>query len=273
MRIAIRIAGSGLAIAAALALTACSHLPWDGDPQPYVPAVGADFDYQLGGSSEPADGVDLLARDSTADPAPGLYNVCYVNGFQTQPGEGEHWLSEYPDLVLHDAEGDPFIDPGWPDEYLLDTSTADKRDRIAALLGTVIAGCETHGFDAVEIDNLDSWSRSEGALTFDDNVGLAAAYAGVAHGLGLAIAQKNGAGDSAELRARVGFDFVVSEQCMFYDECADYLDAYDGLVFDIEYDADGWEEACAQPDRPTSMILRDRDLAPEGEPGHVRETC
>jgi Glycoside-hydrolase family GH114 len=262
-------------VAVLVLLTGCEDIARD---SPRLPSAGAGFDYQLGGASEPAAGVDVLARDSTDDPAPGLYNICYVNGFQTQPGEGEHWLSDHPDLVLHDAAGAPFIDPGWPDEYLLDTSTGENRDQIASLLGQVLAGCATDGFDAVEIDNLDSWTRSADALSFDDNVELAAAYARTAHQLGLAIAQKNGAGDSAELRDRVGFDFVVSEECAHFDECSDYLEAYDGLVFDIEYPTDdddfgGWEAACADPDRPASMILRDRDLTMPGDSEYVRQTC
>lgn len=32
-------------------------------------------------------------------------------------------------------------------------------------------------------------------------------------------------------------------------------------------------DACARPDRAPLMVLRDRDLAPEGEHGHLRETC
>jgi hypothetical protein len=245
-----------------------------GDEDRYaLPIVGDTFDYQLGGAYDPRDGTRVIARDSTGEPAEGLYNICYVNGFQTQPGEGQHWLAEHPDLVLRDGDGDPFVDPGWPDEYLLDTSTDDKREQIAALLGTVIASCATGGFDAVEVDNLDSWTRSEGALSFDGNVDLAARYARVAHQLGLAIAQKNGAGDSAELRDRVGFDFVVAEECMRYEECGDYLDAYEGLVFDIEYDVSDFQAACEDPDRPPAMILRDIELTTPDDPEYVFESC
>jgi len=271
-----RIVAGGLATAGALLLTGCAGPPGGADPARSLPIAGSVFDYQLGGAYDPPGDVEIVARDSTAEPAPGLYNICYVNGFQSQPGEGEHWLAEHPDLVLRDADGAPFVDPGWPDEYLLDTSTEEKRDGIAALLGTVVAGCATDGFDAVEIDNLDSWSRSQGSLTFDDNVELAAAYARIAHQLGLAIAQKNGSGDSVELRDRVGFDFAVTEECMRYEECVDYLDAYDGLVFDIEYADDGsdaFAAACDDPDRPASMILRDLGLASPDDPSYLRETC
>jgi hypothetical protein len=263
-----------------VALGGCAATPGGADAPVNLPPVGADFDYQLGGAYDPPEGVEVVARDSSEDPAAGLYNICYVNGFQTQPGEGERWLSEHPDLVLRDAGGEPVADPGWPDEYLLDTSTEAQRVAIAKWFEPVITSCSERGYDAVEIDNLDSWSRSNGALTLDDNIALAAAFADHTHGLGLVIAQKNGAGDSQRLRDEVGFDFAVVEQCMRFSECADYLDAYDGLVFDIEYpeESDGdtgaeFGAACAESGRPESMILRDLGLAPEGDPAHRRETC
>ncbi len=254
-------------IAAVLLLAACSHAePVPGIP---LPPAGAAFDYQLGGAYDPPAGVAVVARDATAEPS-GLYDICYVNGFQTQPGEGEHWLSEHPDLVLRDGSGEPVADPAWPDEYLLDTSTEERRMRIAALLGTVVASCATSGFDAVEIDNLDTYSRSDGALSLEDNIDLAARYARVAHDLGLAIAQKNGAGFSERLRDEVGFDFAVTEDCAQYDECADYTGAYGDLVFDIEYDPEFLEAACAAVG---SAVLRDLDLVPAGSPAHVFEPC
>jgi len=252
-----------------LLLAGCTTTPPDaGVP---LPPAGAGFDYQLGGGYALSDGVTVVARDSTDDPVGGsVYDICYVNGFQTQPGEGEHWVDEHPDLVLRDADGAPFVDPGWPDEFLLDTSSAAKRERIAALLGTVVASCLTSGFDAVEIDNLDSYSRSGGALSLDDAIDLAARYARVAHDLGLAIAQKNGAGDSARFRDEVGFDFAITEECARYDECADYVDAYGDLVFDIEYDGGYLADAC---DAVGNAVLRDPDLTTPDSPEYVFDTC
>ena len=259
-------------LAAVVLLAGCTTAPDAGPPATRVPLppAGAGFDYQLGGGYPLPDGVTVVARDSTDSPAEGAYGVCYVNGFQTQPGEGEHWLAEHPDLVLRDAGGEPFVDPGWPDEFLLDTSTAANREQIAALLGTVVASCLTSGFDAVEIDNLDSFARSGGALTIEDNIDLAARYARVAHDLGMAIAQKNGAGSSQRLKREVGFDFAVTEECARYDECADYVAAYGELVFDIEYEAEYLDAACAAVG---SAVLRDLDLSPAGSPGHVFGTC
>lgn len=278
-----RVAAGWLAIAATFVLSGCAWSASDsgesdvGDRS--LPQVGADFDYQLGGDYQPAPGVEVVVRDSSGAPEPGLYNICYVNGFQTQPDEGESWLADNPDLVLHDADGTPVIDPGWPDEYLLDTSTESKRAAIESRLAPVLSTCADKGFDAIEIDNLDSWYRSNGALLMEDNLALVKQYAEYAHSLGLAIAQKNGAGFSQEFRNEVGFDFAVVEECGRYFECRDYLDAYDGLVFDIEYPEDGlptdtdFLAGCGGPDLPLSMILRDLDLTKPGSAGYRRVSC
>lgn len=258
------------AVVVAFTLSGCSTLPWDGHPARYLPPSDTAFDYQLGGGYEPPTGVGVVARDSTDAPAAGLYNICYVNGFQTQPGRRSFWLDHHPRLVLRDAAGEPVADPAWPDEYLLDTSTDHNRRAISDILGQVVSGCAGDGFDAVEFDNIDSWTRSDGALTFEDNLALARMLVFTAHGVGLTAAQKNGAENSERLREEVGFDFAISEDCAQYDECSDYVDAYGDLVFDIEYDSEHFADACAAVGR---AVLRDLDLGPAGSAGYVFETC
>jgi hypothetical protein len=84
-----------------------------------LPYANAPFDYQIGGDYPPPSGVMIVSRDREGSPAPGLYNICYVNGFQAQPSEESFWLDDHPELVLRDAAGDPVIDADW-DEMLLD---------------------------------------------------------------------------------------------------------------------------------------------------------
>jgi hypothetical protein len=245
-----------------------------GTPRPLP--TGGTPDYQLGGAYAPPSGVTIVARDSTEEPAAGTYGVCYVNGFQTQPEDRAAWLSDHPGAVLRTAAGKPVIDPGWPDELLLDTRTASARATITGVLSRSIARCADRGFDAVEFDNLDSWTRSGGRLDRSGNLALAASLVRVAHQHGLAAAQKNTPqlGDSG--RERTGFDFAVAEECVQYDECAAYTDVYGDRVIDVEY-ADTltgtWSAVCAMTDRPRMTILRDRDLVPAGEDGHVFRHC
>ncbi|GAA2461962.1 endo alpha-1,4 polygalactosaminidase [Agromyces soli] len=246
----------------------------DGSTAPGVvlPPAGVVPDYQLGGAYEPAEGVGVVARDRSAPPAAGRYSICYVNGFQTQPGELEEWPAE----LLLQRDGAPVFDPDWPDEALLDHSTPERRAAIAALVGPWIAGCAEAGYDAVEFDNLDSYTRSHGALTLDGAVELAGMLVAAAHALGLAAGQKNAAEDAAVLRERAGFDFAVTEECAAYEECGAYAAVYGDRVIDIEY-ADElpvpFAELCRSPDAPRSMVLRDRQLTVPGEPAYVFETC
>lgn len=259
-------------IAGSLLLTGCGAEPtgWS------LPPAGAVVDYQLGGGYEPAPGVGGVARDSTDEPEPGLYSICYVNGFQTQPGEAATWLDEHADLVLRDAAGVPVADPAWPDEMLLDTSTAQRRTAIAEVLTPVLHRCASAGFDAVELDNLDSWTRSDGRLTMDGAIDLAARLVAVAHADGLAVAQKNAPDLGTRGRDEAGFDLVVAEECHRWDECTAYSDVYGTAVIDIEYSDDlrgTFADVCADPATPASTVLRDRDLAPAGAPGHVFDGC
>jgi hypothetical protein len=82
-----------------------------GPPRLVLPPANAGLDYQLGGAYPPPAGVAIVARDRNAPPAAGLYNLCYVNGFQIQPDEEQLWLTEHPDLILRDDAGAPVIDP------------------------------------------------------------------------------------------------------------------------------------------------------------------
>nr|WP_196150827.1 endo alpha-1,4 polygalactosaminidase [Nocardia bovistercoris] len=233
------------------------------------------FDYQLGDPYTPPGGVGLVVRDSSAEPVPGIYNICYVNGFQTQPSDREYWLRMRRDLVLDGPDGEPVIDDDWPDELLLDTSTSDERTRLSEVVGKAIDECARKGFRAVEIDNLDSFTRSRGRLSADDNLDFAALLVRRAHDRGLAIGQKNVAELSTRGK-RTGFDFAVAEQCVQFDECGSYVEVYGAYVLDIEYsDTLGtpFERACARPGTPAATILRDRQLTPAGHRNHVYEHC
>lgn len=228
------------------------------------PTVG--WDYQLGGGSTPESGVGMVVRDRTDRPEQGLFNVCYVNGFQTQPGDRDWWLTEHPDLVLT-ADGHPVIDPDWPDELVLDIGSEENRRSLVEVVGAWIDGCAADGFDAVEIDNLDTFSRFPDVVE-SDAIAYATALVDRAHRAGLAIAQKN----TAQLLGRVPFDFAIVEQCAEFDECEAFVDHYGAFVFDVEYDAEAFRRACRER-VVADPIRRDLGLAPPTSPDHLRETC
>jgi hypothetical protein len=238
--------------------------------------AGAAADYQLGGPYPPPGDVRVVVRDSTAPPAPGVYNICYVNGFQTQPADRGRWLRERGDLVLFGQDGRPLVDENWPDELIVDTSTADQRTRLAGVVGQTIRTCATAGFNAVEIDNLDSYRRARGVLTVEDNLAFAAEPGRIAHDAGLIIGQKNAAEFGERGRREAAFDFAVAEECLRFAECAAYTAIYGDRVVDIEYTDNlggPLDRVCAQPDRPKSTIVRDRKLVAQGSEGYFYQHC
>ncbi|MFG3129860.1 endo alpha-1,4 polygalactosaminidase [Streptomyces tendae] len=232
------------------------------------PPAHAGFDYQIGGAYTPPAGVEVVSRDHTAAPAPGLYNICYVNAFQAQPGAEQDWDD---DLLLRDANGDVVYDTDWGEAFL-DIRTADKRERIAEKVGTWIDGCADKGFQAVEPDNYDSYTRAGDLLDAADAQGLIKLLAERAHTDGLAIGQKNTV-ELAPNREANGLDFAVAEECGEWDECGDYTAEFGDRVIVIEYTAKGLSKACAGFGDELSIVRRDLDVAPKGSSGYVRETC
>lgn len=242
-------------------------------PEVVLPPAAAATDYQLGGAYPPAPDVTVVVRDRMAFSPADQYGICYVNAFQTQPDELAGWRSDHPDLLLRDGTGRSVEDPDWPGEHLLDLRTATSRARLLEIVGPWIDGCAAEGFEAVEPDNLDSWTRSRGLLHRNDAEAFARLLTARAHASGLAIAQKN----SAELAAvDLGFDFAVAEECEVHDECSVYTEAFGAHVIEIEYTDNGaaaFDRACALRGGNISVLLRDRDLVARGDPSHVSRRC
>jgi hypothetical protein len=234
-----------------------------------LPPANAKADYQLGGAYTPPSGVTLVTRDRNAQPAAGVYNICYINGYQIQPDETALWNSMHADLILRDG-GQPVIDTEW-NEMLIDISTAAKRTQVAAIVNGWIDGCKTAGFDAVEIDNLDSYTRSHDLLVADDAVAMMALLAAHAHAAGLAIGQKNSS-DLVARKAELGTDFATAEECDRYDECGAYQAGYGDHVIVIEYRKQDFDAGCgAFPN--LSIILRDVELVTPTTSSYVYDAC
>jgi hypothetical protein len=235
-----------------------------------LPPPNASFDYQLGGAYPPPNGATVVSRDRTEAPAPGLYNICYVTGFQIQPDDVAWWKAEHPDLMLRDKAGKLVVDPDW-DEIMLAPTTPERRTALAGVIGEWIAMCAADGFDAVEIDNLDTFTRSNGLISEDNAVAQVRLFADAAHALGLPIAQKN----SAEIvgrQAEMDTDFAVTEECNRYEECDAYTGGYGDHVLVIEYRRRDFDAGCAAYPN-LSIVLRDLDLVTPTDEGYVFASC
>jgi hypothetical protein len=251
---------------------------------PYLPPpVDAGFDYQIGGDYPLPPGVEVVSRDWFAGSAPeGVYAICYVNAFQTQadeagierPDERSSWPA---DLVLGEL-GD---DPGWGGEYLVDISTPDKRVRAAAWVEPMIETCRARGFEAVELDNLDSWTRFRGTPVADrvpfgrsDAVAYAEILVHMAHERGLAAARKNTPQlHAAASRERIGFDFAIAEECGRWRECAAYRRVFGRDVIVIEYRARDFRRTCRRHGDELAVVLRDVGVTTPGSRTYVYRGC
>ena len=228
-----------------------------------LPPTGTDWDYQLGGDRSVPAHVGIVERDRRAQPVSGRYNVCYVNGFQTQADEKHFWHRHW-SLVLK-RDGRPVVDSVWG-EWLLDLRTAAKRAALSRIMDRWTTGCADDGFQAVEYDNLDSFSRSHGLVTRDDAKAYAALLVENAHGHGLAVAQKNWAEWDGTV---VGFDFAIAEQCGQYRECGSYVAHYGRQVLAVEYGDRAFGRTCRGWGSMIAVVRRDVDLTPHG----VRRWC
>lgn len=257
-----------IGIAALLAVSACG------------PKANAKFDYQIGQDYPPPAGVKVVSRDWFEGTAlVNKYSICYVNAFQTQaddpwvdrPDERSNW----PQHLVLSGLGD---DPNWGGEYLIDISTAAKRAAALAWVKPMIDECAAKGFQAVEFDNLDSWTRFDGTplagqVPFGPTE--AAAYAtGLAHHAHtrfLAAGQKNTV-ELLDQADEIGFDFVMIEQCGVYDECEDFAAVYDKVIA-VEYTQAGFAAACTSIGATASVVRRDVILSAPGSGTYIYNEC
>ena len=273
------------ALALGFAIAAAEDPQADGGASEEVvpPPANAGFDYQIGGDYPLPDGTGVVSRDwfIGEDAEQPVYSICYVNAFQTQadesgvdrPDERSNWAQS---LVLSEL-GD---DPNWGGEYLVDISGAKKRRQAARWVEQMIEACERKGFEAVEYDNLDSWTRFDGTPLADEvpfEKGQALAYARQlarrAHALGLAVGQKNTADITPAQSRRVGFDFAIAEECARYDECDRYRRIYGDGVIEIEYRRKDFRKACRTDGDEISVVLRDRQVSRPGSPRYRYDAC
>jgi hypothetical protein len=269
-----------------LLLAAVGVAPANGRAQaPAVvpPPANAGFDYQIGGDYPLPAGVTVVSRDwFSGDAAPDpAYSICYVNAFQTQanesgtdrPDEQDNWPRK---LVLRKL-GD---DPKWGGEYLVDIRSKRKRAKAARWVAPMIEQCAAKGFEAVEFDNLDSWTRFDGTplakkVPFGKREALAFArkLSILSRAEGLAVGQKNTADVTRGQADRAGFDFAIAEECARYRECDAYRKVHGDLVIEIEYRQQDFDRACADLGDRLSIVLRDRLVSTPGKSRYVFESC
>jgi Glycoside-hydrolase family GH114 len=235
-----------------------------------LPPVNAKFDYQLGGTYEPPAGVTVVVRERHATPAPDVYNICYVNGFQIEAADESSWVNGHSDLILRDGNGDFVVDPQ-SSQMLLDIRLAEKRTAIASIIGAEVRQCAQNSFNAVEIGHLDSYTHSQGLLNEQQAVYTMKMLADHAHAVGRPIAQNNASALAAR-KAELGTDFAIVEGCSGSNQCGTYAAGYGDHVLVLEHVQQDFDAACtAFPN--LSVVLRDPDLVTPQSAAYVYDGC
>jgi len=220
-----RWSGALIAVVALLAMPAAAGAWWQ-------PPADPTFYWQLQGTINtgvPAsvydvDGFETSASEVAALHAAGRHVVCYVD-----VGTAENFrpdYDEFPAAVLGKKNG-------WPGERWIDIR---RTEVVEPIMEARFRMCAEKGFDAVEPDNIEAFSNKSGfPVTADQQLTYNLWIADAAHGLGMAVLQKNDGEQAAAMEP--SFDGVLTEQCNQYAECgwfAPYIEAGKPVI-DAEY--------------------------------------
>jgi hypothetical protein len=179
------------------------------------------------------DGWNNTAVEVSALHALGLKVVCYMDAGTYEPGRPDS--SSFPASLRGNAV------QGWPGEYWLDVRPSGPN--YATLQSIMLARfkeCQSKGFDAVEPDNIDSYTNTPGFSTSPaDQIAYNEWIASTVHGLGMAVFQKNDLDQISTLLPY--FDGILDEECNHNSEC-DTLTPYVTAgkpAWNAEYTEDG----------------------------------
>jgi hypothetical protein len=179
------------------------------------------------------DGWGNDANEVAALHAKGIKVVCYMDAGTYEPSRPDD--ADFPASLKGNAV------QGWPGELWLDVRPSGPNyAKLQSIMLARFKQCQQKGFDAIEPDNIDSYQNSPGFSTSAaDQLAYNEWLAMAAHGLGLAIFQKN---DLEQVRTlEPYFDGILNEECNKYSEC-DTLAAYPAAgkpAWNAEYTDDG----------------------------------
>ena len=229
-----------------------------------LPPTGTDWDYQLGGARPVPAHVGIVERDRLASPVAGKYNVCYVNGFQTQVEQKRFWHRHW-SLVLKD-HGKPVVDSVWG-EWLLDTRTPAKRTALAAIMGRWTDRCARGRLRRrrVRQPRLVQPQPPPAHPRRRQEVRRAARRRART---APASRPPRRTGPSGTAGASASTSRSPSSAAQ-YRECGSYVDHYGDHVLAVEYHAKAFRRTCAHWSDRIAVVRRDVDLTRHG----VRRWC
>ncbi len=151
--------------------------------------------------------------------------ICYLNA-----GAWEDFRPDATDFP-QEAIGNPYV--GWPGERWLDVRNFNT---FAPVMSARLDLAVEKGCDAIDPDNINGYLHPTGFnITYQDQLAYNKWLSEQAHQRGMSIGMKNNGDQANDLIE--DFDFVVTEDCFFFDECDLYSIFSDNgkAVFQIEY--------------------------------------
>ncbi|MEP7059236.1 MAG: endo alpha-1,4 polygalactosaminidase [Actinomycetota bacterium] len=213
--------------------------------------------------------------------ANGAHAMGYINA-----GSIENFRTDYPQYVSFDSScngcliGSTYF--GYRNEHWLSISddgsvtginpNTGVRETPARFIRNELtlrmADARADAFDAIEFDNVESYTNKNGFhTTAAQQLAFNESIANRAHSLGFTVALKNDLGQATDLQPY--FDFAVSEQCFQYSECGTpapglraWPSTYGKAVFNVEY-AGKLRNFCPLANRPSynfNSIQKDANL-------------
>lgn len=152
--------------------------------------------------------------------------ICYLD-----VGSWENWRDDagkFPTSILG-AQYSGFPDERWLDIRDVNPAKSTTGMALASILSARLDRARNMGCDAVEPDNMDGYDRtaheSSGfPLSYEDQIYFNLWVADQVHARGMLVGLKNDINQAHDSRIFNTFDFVVSEQCVQYNECGYFSD-------------------------------------------------
>ena len=153
--------------------------------------------------------------------------ICYVN-----VGAWEDWrddASEFPAGILGNVY-DRFPNEKWLDIRDVNPTKSNTGTSLRSLLAARFDRALQMGCDAVEPDNMDgfddtSHNPSGFPLTYEDQIYFNLWVSEQVRARGMAVGFKNNTNQALDIRMVEAFDFVVTESCVYFNECQ-YFDGF-----------------------------------------------
>lgn len=169
----------------------------------------------------------------------GYHVICYVD-----VGSWENWrddAAQFPTSILGNTYSG-FPDEKWLDVRDVNPAKSTTGTALATILGARFDRAKNMGCDAIEPDNIDGYdTTAHGSsgfpLTYADQIYFNLWVATQVHGRGMLVGLKNDINQAQDAQIYNAFDFVVSEQCVQYNECGFFSKflALNKPVFEAEY--------------------------------------